>query len=158
MRGAVQWTDPKEVGNELEQVDAEVSDVGSSGDFLVEGEDSLVVSEAEGDMGDGAATIEGEVLGTSPSEPPVTTEAEQPEQISRENTTDRSSDQTGEVPASRHELVEATMSDPTLKDQRELADKEANWFKWCEGLLFKYQLDVLGNSTKKLCLPKPFRE
>ena len=35
-------------------------DVGSSGDFLVEDEDSLVVSEAEGDTGDGAATIEGE--------------------------------------------------------------------------------------------------
>ena len=98
------------------------------------------------------------MLGTSPSEPPVTTEPEQPEQISRENTTDHSSDQTGEVPASRHELVEATMSDPTLRAQRELADKEANGFKWCEGLLFKYQLDVLGNSTKKLCLPKPFME
>ena len=115
-----------------------VSDVGSNGDFLVEGEDSLVVSEAEGETGDGAATIEGEVLGTSPSDPPVSTEAEQPEQISRENTTYLSRDQTGEVPTSRHELVEATMSDPTLRDQRELADKETNGFKWCEGLLFKY--------------------
>ena len=52
----------------------------------------------------------------------------------------------------------ATLSDPTLSTLRKLADKDASGYKWEEGLLLKYQLDKLGQSTKRLCLPEPFRE
>ena len=57
----------------------------------------------------------------------------------------------------RVKLEELTMSDPTLKTARLLAEKEAEGYHWNEKLLFRSRLDEWGVNFKQLCLPKQYR-
>jgi len=94
---------------------------------------SLVVGEEEGVPGDCAGT--GQLTITTPTQPLQ----------SFENT-------------SREEVVQLIKVDDTLSKLRDLADHNESGYEWDTGLLFRVQLDYLGNNTRKLCVPKQLRE
>ena len=54
----------------------------------------------------------------------------------------------------RTKLSQLTVTDPTLKTARVLADKQAEGYHWEESLLFS-RLDEWGVNFKQLCLPSP---
>jgi len=58
---------------------------------------------------------------------------------------------------SKDELVQLTKNDSTLKTLRDLADRNENGYGWDDGLLFRFILDQLGNSVRKLCVPEKLR-
>ena len=62
-----------------------------------------------------------------------------------------------ELNATRDELVKETLTENSLANSRKLADRE-NGYQWDEGLLMRYQLDDLWINSKRLCLPRSFRE
>jgi len=96
------------------------------GSVMVMGESSQL-EKVEGEMGDGAGDKDARSTDVSPG---------------------------ASSNASRENVVKMTLEDDTLTVARNLADKEQNGYKWDDGLLFKFQLDHLGNSSKKLCVPK----
>ena len=108
-------------------------DVGNDGDVLVVGADSYDDVEVEGVQGDGADRDETVV-----------------------DTLQRSLD----IPtnSSKDQLDKATEEDTSLNSMKLLADREAEGYKWEEGLLFKYQLDQFGRSTRRLCVPLLYRD
>ena len=114
---------------------------------MADGEDSYADIAAEGDMGDGAVAIEASQTEETPSESSVAQEDSSADVMQNES-----------LQALQSELVTATLSYPTLSTLMKLADKDASGYNWEEGLLLKYQLDKLEQSTKRLCLPEPFRE
>ena len=125
------------VGGVTQQIPQSVEDraeetrVGSMAENLVVDGDSYVVEEEEGVPEDGADSSE-----EGPSEESL-----------------------GEiVNESRDELVKALHEDHSLDSLRKLADREENGYKWEDQLLVKYQLDLLGQTCKKICVPKPFRD
>ena len=110
---------------------AEVEDAGVMDECLVGEKDAYGDVEGEGETGDGAAQVEAGTL-----------------------------EESLEIPFndSRDELVRALTEDHSLDSVKRLADREANGYKWEDGLIMKYQLDSLGQSCKKLCVPAPFRD
>ena len=122
-------TVPVDDGDNNNGEEQEVEDVG---DFLVDEADAYVDGEEEGIQEDGAET--GEM---------VVNRLEQ----SQDNPMNSSREQIG-----------VTKEDPSLDSIKQLAKREANGYKWEERLLFKYQLDQFGNSTRRLCVPLPFRD
>ena len=61
------------------------------------------------------------------------------------------------VNQSREELIKALHEDHSLDSLSKLADREDNGYRWEDQILVKYQLDMLGQTCKKICVPKPFR-
>ena len=57
----------------------------------------------------------------------------------------------------RTKLAQLTVTDPTLKTARALADKQAEGYHWEESLLFRSRLDEWGVNVKQLCLPQQYR-
>ena len=60
--------------------------------------------------------------------------------------------------SSKQQLIEETKTCDTLKQLRELANRDVNRYCWSDSLLFRYRLDYLGQSVRQLGLPKSFRE
>ena len=111
----------------------EEEDAGNDVDVLADAVDVYDDDEVEGEQGDGT------VIGAK---------AVETLQQSQENP----------MNGSREELIKAIADDHSLTSIKELAEKEANGYRWEEGLLLKYQLDQFGKSTKRLCVPQKFRE
>ena len=55
-------------------------------------------------------------------------------------------------------LRENTMSDSTLKNMRELADKKLQGYYWQGGLIIRERLDDLGRVKRQICLPQSQRQ
>ena len=110
---------------------AEVEDAGVMDECLVGEKDAYGDVEGEGETGNGAAQVGAGTL-----------------------------EESLEIPFndSRDELVRALTEDHSLDSVKRLADREANGYKWEDGLIMKYQLDFLGQSCKKLCVLAPFRD
>ena len=66
--------------------------------------------------------------------------------------------ESGPLNGMREELVKASLADTTLAAIRKLAEQESNGYWWEDGLLMKYQLDEVGQTSKRLCVPQPFRK
>ena len=102
---------------------AEEKDVGIMEESLAVEVDAYDYIEGEGEMGDGAVDVEAGMLKKSLEKP---------------------------FNESRDDLVRALKEDHSLNCIKELADKEANGYKWEDGLVMKYQLDPLGKPCKKI--------
>jgi len=105
----------------------------------------------------GAEVVEGRVEQGEDASELVEVEGGSLEEDAGDRTTNDDKPERMIASANRSEIVKMTLEDETLKMARNLADKEQNGYKWDEGLLFKFQLDHLGNSSKRLCVPKPLR-
>ena len=112
----------------------EEKNVGMNGDVLVVGEDAFDDVEVEGEQQGDSADIGVTAVGNL--------------QQSGDNS----------LNGSREQLIQATKDDTSLDSIKQLAETEANGYKWEDQLLFKYQLDQFGNPTKRLCVPSPFRD
>jgi len=63
----------------------------------------------------------------------------------------------GPLNGTREELVKTSLADTTLAAIRKLAKQVSNGYQLEDVLLMKYQLDEVGQTSKRLCVPQPFR-